>query len=174
MFGGLHLKRLYRFVNSSRKWLLVSVSAFTIVLCLLQVILRYFTFLSVRPFSWGDEMIRLSSLWVVFVGISIGVRENSHFSVTFFIDKIRNPKHKRIVQLLLDVITMLVLALLAYLGFNYAFSNTTSVLQNVDISMAWFYVSIPAGCLFCIFEFVYKFIYGPGYKNMMLVQKGGE
>jgi TRAP-type C4-dicarboxylate transport system permease small subunit len=140
----------------------------TIILCLVQIILRYFTFLSVRPFAWGDEIIRLSSIWIIYLGISLGIKENAHFFVDFFLNKIKSKKTLFIVQLITDLIVIGIFMIITVQGFKYALTNINSMLQNINISMAVFYLSIPIGSCFCIFEYLLKLIYGPNYSQILL------
>lgn len=149
-------RKFYLLFDRVRTIMMVSVSAFTIVLCFVQIILRYFTFLSMRPFAWGDEVLRLSAIWVIFLGLSIGVREGAHFTVDLFLNKIKSEKARRAVDLTIDILVMAILTLLTYKGAVYTITNTMSSLQNIQISMAWFYASIPVGCLFGIIEYLYK------------------
>ena len=149
-------RKFYLLFDRVRTIMMVSVSAFTIVLCFIQIILRYFTFLSMRPFAWGDEVLRLSAIWVIFLGLSIGVREGAHFTVDLFLNKIKSEKARRAVDLTIDILVMAILTLLTYKGAVYTITNTMSSLQNIQISMAWFYASIPVGCLFGIIEYLYK------------------
>lgn len=167
-------KKFYTWVDRIRSVILVSFSAFTIILCFVQIIFRYFTFLSLRPFAWGDEVLRLSAIWVIFLGMSIGVRENAHFTVDLFLNKIKSPKTRHIVDRLIDAIVVLVLAILTYQGFNYSMTNIASTLQNINISMAWFYVAIPVGCIFSLIEYAYKIIYGNNYKEKVLVKQNKQ
>lgn len=164
-------RKFYLLFDRVRTAMMVSVSAFTIILCFIQIILRYFTFLSMRPFAWGDEVLRLSAIWVIFLGLSIGVREGAHFTVDLFLNKIKSEKARRAVDTAIDFIVMGILALLAYKGFSYTITNTMSSLQNIQISMAWFYASIPVGCLFGIVEYLYKISFGKGYKTRMLAKQ---
>lgn len=149
-------RKFYLLFDRLRTIMMVSVSAFTIVLCFIQIILRYFTFLSMRPFAWGDEVLRLSAIWVIFLGLSIGVREGAHFTVDLFLNKITSKKIRLTADIVIDIIVMATLVLLAYKGAVYTITNTMSSLQNIQISMAWFYASIPVGCLFGIIEYLYK------------------
>jgi TRAP-type C4-dicarboxylate transport system permease small subunit len=167
------VKVFYTWLNRIRDYALIGFSAFTVLLCLLQVFLRYFTFLSLRPFAWGDEVLRLTAVWVIFLGIGIGIRENSHFSVTLFLDKIKPPKVKKRVNALLDVVIIGVFCIIVYQGAVYTFTNTTSLLQNVELSMAWFYAAIPVGGLIAIIEYICKMIYGLNYKQVLLGNSAG-
>lgn len=159
---------VYRWVNKLRTTLMISITAFTVLLCLLQVILRYFTFLSMRPFAWGDEIVRLCSIWVIFLGVSVGIRENSHFAVDLFLNKIPSVKIRSLVDHLLDGLAVVVFVIIAYQGFLYTSTNVTSLLQNIHISMAWFYAAIPVGSLLCLFEYGYRMVWGKSYKQRAL------
>ncbi len=164
-------RKFYILFDRLRATMMVSISTFTIVLCFIQIILRYFTFIALRPFAWGDEVLRLSAIWVIFLGLSIGVREGAHFTVDLFLNKIKSEKARRAVDTTIDLLVMGILALLTYKGFSYTITNTMSSLQNIQISMAWFYASIPVGCLFGIIEYLYKISFGKGYKTRMLAKQ---
>lgn len=162
---------VYRWVNKLRATLMISITAFTVLLCLLQVFLRYFTFLSMRPFAWGDEIVRLSSIWVIFLGVSVGIRENSHFAVNLFLNKIPSAKLRSLADRVLDIMAIIVFGIIAYQGFLYTSTNVTSLLQNIHISMAWFYAAIPVGSLLCLFEYGYRMVWGKSYKQWALNTK---
>jgi TRAP-type C4-dicarboxylate transport system permease small subunit len=131
-------------------------------------LLRYFTFIELRPFAWGDEVLRLSAIWVIFLGISIGVREGSHFTVDLFLNKIRSGKLRHIADTIIDLVVIVLLGILTWKGYVYTSMNVMSSLQNIQISMALFYAAIPVGCLFELFEYGYKLVYGSNYKLKML------
>jgi TRAP-type C4-dicarboxylate transport system permease small subunit len=166
-------KKFYVWFDRIRTVMLISISSFTIILCFVQIILRYFTFLSLRPFAWGDEVLRLCAIWVIFLGISIGVRKNAHFTVDLVLNKIKSPKAKQTADFTIDAIVIMVLILLTYYGGIYAITNIASSLQNIDISMAWFYAAIPVGCIFEIIEYIYKLAYGKDYAEKVLPEKRG-
>ncbi len=148
--------KAYALFDRLRTAMLVTISSFTVLLCFVQIILRYFTFLSLRPFSWGDEVLRLCAVWVIFLGISIGVKKNAHFRVDFILNKIKSSKIRKTVDSLIDFIVIFALLILTYYGGVYALSNVASSLQNINISMAWFYAAIPVGCLFEVIEYINK------------------
>ena len=150
------LNKAYALFDRIRTAMLVAISSFTVLLCFVQIVLRYFTFLSLRPFSWGDEVLRLCAVWVIFLGISIGVKQNAHFTVDFILNKIKSPKVRKTVDFLVDFIILLTLFVLTYYGGVYTLSNIASSLQNINISMAWFYAAIPVGCLFEVIEYINK------------------
>ena len=86
-------------------------------------------------------------------------------------EHIKNPKVRKYFLMAIDVIVVFVLAVVCYQGIIYTASSTTSYLQNVRIPIALFYAAIPVGAAYCIIEYIYKFIYGPSYKEKMLAKE---
>ena len=167
------MRVVYTIIDRIRFLLIVLISAFAVGLCLLQVILRYFTFLSLRPFAWGDEVTLLTTICVIFLASSIGVREKAHFSVTLFESKL-SPKHRAIAEKVTDIISILGLMVIVYYGSRYALTNLTSTMQNANISMAFFYGAIPIGCILMIFEYVLRLIFGDHYKDKLLIPRAAN
>jgi TRAP-type C4-dicarboxylate transport system permease small subunit len=164
------LRAIYTVINKIRFILIALISAFAVALCLLQVTLRYFTFLSLRPFAWGDEVTLLTSICVIFLASSIGVRDNAHFTVTLLEERFQ-PKNKVILKKIINAVCIFGLLVIVYYGFSYAITNTSSTMQNARISMALFYGAIPVGCILMIFEYVLQIILGENYKDKLLIKK---
>lgn len=154
------LKKVYRVYNSVRATAIVSLLSGIILLAVLQVILRYFTSSALKPYPWGDEMMRLTSIWVSFLAASVGVRESSHLSVDFFVEKYLPPKALRILRGIANALVIVLLGLLVWYGISRTRANIPTMLQNIPISMAWFYAAIPVGSLFLMFEYILILIYG--------------
>ncbi len=147
-------KKIYGIFDTIRSAGIVSIFAFMVVLSLTQIFLRYFSFLGVRLFTWGDEIIRLSSIWVVFLAASLGVKEGAHLSVSFFLEKYVPPKIMGFIQKMATGIVLLALAFLIFYGGKYTLNATNKTLQNLDISIAWFYAAIPIGCVYLFADYL--------------------
>lgn len=124
----------------------------------MQVVLRYFTPADLTPFAWGDEIMRLTSIWVVFLASSCGARKGAHMTVDFFIDRYFKTRAKCIIKKLTLLLVLIILAAIAFYGATYTFSMRNSMLQNVNMSMAWFYSAIPIGIGFLFIEFLLLFL----------------
>lgn len=164
------MKKIYIILDTIRKYMVISITIFTVLLALLQIVLRYFTFLSTRPFPWGDELIRLSSVWVIFLGLSIGIRENAHFSVMIIKEKFKG-KFQKVYSLIIDILCILTILVILYQGYEYTKISIASSLQNIKLSIAWFYASIPVGMFYSIVEFIYKYRFGNNYKSLIFGEK---
>lgn len=161
------LKKIYNVLDRIRMVTIVSVMAFMILLCTAQIILRYFTSADLKPFAWGDEIMRLAAMWPAFLAASLGAKEGTHISVTHFIKKYLSEKIMNLVLKIANVIVILTLCYLVYFGTDRTLANLQTSLQNLDMSMAWFYAAVPVGCLFLLIDYTLILIFGrhPFSKN---------
>lgn len=151
------LKKLYNMVDKARSWAIILLLSSVIILSLVQIVLRYFTSASLRPFAWGDEVIRLTAIWIAFLAASVGVKNESHLSVEFFLNKFLNPRQLVIAKKAATAIVILALAAVAKEGVTYTLNSRNAMLQNLpQVSIAWFYASIPVGCILLIIEYLAK------------------
>jgi TRAP-type C4-dicarboxylate transport system permease small subunit len=151
------LKKLYNMVDKARSWAIILLLSSVIILSLVQIVLRYFTSASLRPFAWGDEVIRLTAIWVAFLAASVGVKNESHLSVEFFLNKFLNPRQLVIAKKAATAIVILALAAVVKEGVTYTLNSRNAMLQNLpQVSIAWFYASIPVGCILLIIEYLAK------------------
>lgn len=154
------LKKMYRGLDLLRTAAIVGLLAGIVVLCLVQVVLRYFTSATLKPFAWGDEVIRLTSIWVVFLAASVGVKNGSHLSVEFFIQKYLPPKFIWLVKKLALVVVLCFLGAICWYGSIHVQTTMKSMLQNLPIPMALFYAAIPTGAAFLMLEYFILLIWG--------------
>jgi TRAP-type C4-dicarboxylate transport system permease small subunit len=164
------LRKIYSVINTFRTVAIVAGLGGMVILCLIQVFLRYFVALQLRPFSWGDEIIRLTSIWVVFLAASLGVREGSHLNVDFFVNKLP-ARGIMVLRKIATGIVLVCMAILVWHGSAQTVANAQSMLQNAPISVAWFYAAIPIGCAFLFFDYFLILIYG---KHPYAKWQGGD
>lgn len=119
---------------------------------------------------WPLEIANWAMIWMVFVGASLGVRDNKHFNVDLFMGK--TPP--RSVYILLKVVGYVFVGFvtLTFVFFGYAFVVKWAMIQTSEILMvnlAFLYVSVPvAGVLWLLFlieDFYKDFILKPGHEG---------
>jgi TRAP-type C4-dicarboxylate transport system permease small subunit len=158
--GVFMLKKIYTVFDRIRIYGIIIALGWMVVLCFTQVVLRYFAWSVLRPFSWGDEILRMSSIWVTFLAAGIGVREGAHLHLDYFIAAIFKGKNLIIVKKIILGVSIGVICILMYHGILQTYSNRVSSLQHIRISLAWFMVAIPVGCFYIIVDFLLILIYG--------------
>jgi C4-dicarboxylate transporter DctQ subunit len=154
------LRRVYLFFDRLRAAAIVALSGGTVALCLLQVVLRYFTSNSLKPFAWGDEVIRLTSIWVALLGASLGVREGAHLSVEYFLNKFLSARVIAIVKRAANAAVLACMGAVVWFGAAQTRLNMDSTLQNLDVPLGLFYAAIPVGCGYLFFDYLLILIYG--------------
>jgi len=154
------IRKVYTLLDWIRTVFIIATLTFIIGLGTLQVILRYFADLGLRPFAWGEEIIRLSSLWVSFLAASLAAREGAHLCVTFLIEKYLSEKKGAIAKKAANIVIVAILCYLLYLGLLRTLDNIPTSLLNLNISVAWFYAAIPVGFFYLLVEYLLVALYG--------------
>jgi TRAP-type C4-dicarboxylate transport system permease small subunit len=154
------LKKIYSVLNAVRGAALLAALGGMVVLCVVQVVLRYFTSADLRPFAWGDEIMRLTLIWIAFLAGSVGVRVGAHLNLDYFMDKLLKPGGRAALEKIILLTSLVSMILLIWYGIRQTYINKDQYLQNIHISIAWFYVAIPVGCFFIFIEYLLILIYG--------------
>ena len=148
---------IYKILDKIRAGAIMVMFSGIIIICVINIILRYFTPSNLMPFAWGDEVVRLTAIWIVFLAASIGVKEDSHLSVEFFLNKFLRPDQLNTAKKIATLIVVTALAAVTFQGIIYTKNSMHTMMQNLpNVSMAWFYASIPVGCGYLILEYMIK------------------
>lgn len=96
------MQRVNRYINQLLSLSVVVMLATMSFLVFLNVVLRY---LFNSSFTMTEELSRYLFVWVTFLGAVLAFADNSHVSVTIFIEKL-SPHFQRLAYLLIDAITL--------------------------------------------------------------------
>ena len=64
-------KKIYWILDKIRSVAIIGMLGYIVILSFVQIVLRYFTSADLKPFSWGDEIIRLMAIWVAFLATAV-------------------------------------------------------------------------------------------------------
>ncbi len=116
----------------------------TIVTC--EVVLRY---LFGRSLIFAEELSRYLMVWTVFLGSALAIRDEAHIRIS-----ILSKRLPRQFQLLMTFcthgLTMIFLVILTVEGIRILPRQLYQMCVTIDISMFWFYLAIPVGCIVMI------------------------
>ncbi len=105
----------------------------------------FFRYVLNDSLSWSEELAKYAMLWLVFLGAPIALRLGVHPNIEIIISKFP----KKITQSVLTLMHLAVFVFCAFLAVKsheFAWNGRTQVAIAVgDISMYWFFVSIPLG-----------------------------
>jgi TRAP-type transport system small permease protein len=148
----------YKIFDLSRNVLIVLIFSFVILSGAVDIVLRYVT--NLGSLKWTDEILRYLNIWVVFLGAGVGVKRGSHMSVDFFVRKSFKPETVKVIQKMILGIILLTLLVLVISGTSKVMNYRNVQIQATTMSIAWFYLAIPLGCLIMMADYILILIYG--------------
>lgn len=107
------------------------------------VVMRYF-FNS--PWHWTEEMSGLLMVWIVFLGMSVAERDESNLTISFLTEAMR-PRLAAAVNLVMSILSIVLLAYMAWLGYKLANSVQFRLTQILKVSWYWVYIAVPIGAV---------------------------
>ncbi|MES2398582.1 MAG: TRAP transporter small permease [Pseudomonadota bacterium] len=112
-----------------------------------QIITR---FILEQPAEWSEILIRLSLIWMVFMGIPMAFREGAMVSVDVLY-RWSPPKMRRILDWLVCIAALALVSVIIWWGWDYALRGKVQSMAGLEsISMFWGYVAMPIGGMFCV------------------------
>ena len=102
----------------------------------------FFRYVLNDSLSWSEELAKYAMLWLVFLGAPIALRLGVHPNIEIMISQFP----KRVAQAILTIMHLAVFIFCAFLALKsheFAWNGRTQVAIAGDVSMYWFFVSIP-------------------------------
>jgi TRAP-type C4-dicarboxylate transport system permease small subunit len=146
--------RLNHGVILVEKSILIVLMLGMLVFGFLQVFSR---FVLRAPIGWSEELLTYSFRWASFVGASLAIYSNSHFSV----DLVTKHLGKTIQKVVKVAVWTMILAFSLYLlvtGVRLALLNSIQRMNIVPLSMFWAYLSVPVMGLFIVIHGMEKLL----------------
>lgn len=107
-----------------------------------QVFVRYV--LQKPLFLWTEELARFILIWMVFLGIGVGVKNDAHFAMDV-LPPLLGRRRGAAVRLFNDLCMGAILVLLILAGLRFSWFGLFQNSPNMEILMAWVFASIPLG-----------------------------
>ena len=124
------------------------------LLGLYQVLIR---FVFNQPSPWTEEIIGRLLIWCVALGIVAAFRQGALVSVDLML-RLSRGTWRRIVRLVILAVTLALLVVLAWFGFDLAWRIRFQTFASVPISISWAYLALPVGATFSALAVVAHFL----------------
>jgi TRAP-type C4-dicarboxylate transport system permease small subunit len=116
-------------------------------LAVFQIITR---FILEQPAEWSEILIRISLIWMVFLGIPTAFRQGAMVSVDVLY-RWSPPSLKRVLDWVVCIAALSLIAIIVWWGWDYAQRGSVQSMAGLEsISMFWAYLALPVGGLFCV------------------------
>ncbi len=120
-------------------------------LAVFQIVTR---FVLEQPAEWSEILIRISLIWMVFLGIPAAFRNGAMVSVDVLY-RWSPPGMKRALDWVVCLAALTLIAVIIWWGWDYAQRGSVQSMAGLEsISMFWAYLALPVGGIFCVLGIV--------------------
>ena len=120
-----------------------------------QIITR---FVLEQPAEWSEILIRLSLIWMVFMGIPMAFRQGAMVSVDVLY-RWSSPRIKRVLDAVVCVAALALVSIILWWGWDYAVRGRVQSMAGLEsLSMFWGYVAMPVGAAFSLIGIVANYL----------------
>ena len=110
-----------------------------------QIVTR---FVLEQPAEWTEILIRLSLIWMVFLGIPTAFRQGAMVSVDVLY-RWAPPGIKRVFDYAVALAALVLIGVIFWWGWDYANRGKVQTMIGLeDVSMFWAYLAMPVGGVF--------------------------
>ena len=110
-----------------------------------QIITR---FVLEQPAEWSEILIRVSLIWMVFMGIPTAFRQGAMVSVDVLY-RWSPPKARRVLDWVVCLAALTLITVIVWWGWDYAKRGGVQTMAGLEsVSMFWAYLALPVGGLF--------------------------
>jgi TRAP-type C4-dicarboxylate transport system permease small subunit len=146
---------LNKIINTSQKIANGLASLFLAALCFLLFMQVFMRYVIQQSLAWSEELNRYMFVWVIFLGINLGIRADIQIKIdlldTIFREKALTILH--FLQYLLSLIAVIACLFSSIYLIDLGFLAKSTILR---IPMWVVYLVLPFGCALCIIEICRK------------------
>ncbi|SIQ21978.1 TRAP transporter small permease [Pseudacidovorax sp. RU35E] len=120
-----------------------------------QIVTR---FVLEQPAEWSEILIRISLIWMVFLGIPMAFRQGAMVSVDVLY-RWSGPSMRRLLDAVVSLAALALISVILWWGFDYAMRGRVQSMAGLEsLSMVWAYLALPVGAVFSIFGIVGNYL----------------
>lgn len=105
------------------------------------------------PMKWSEELARFLFVYIGYFGVSSAIKENQHVYIDFFVKKLPE-KVQWIIHWVLQVLILLILAMMCYIGVMMTIRKIPVPIVSLSISYAYMYGALPVLSLLMIYRHI--------------------
>ena len=136
------------------EYLLIALSIFTVVIIFGQVFMRYVLSSSL---TWSEEIARYAFIWMIYIGVSYGVKKGKHLGVDAF-SELFQEKGKIVLAILANSCFLVFSAVVIYYGFDIVVRITRES-AALQLPMGWVYAAPVAGMILTMVRLLQRILH---------------
>lgn len=103
------------------------------------------------PLTWSEALAKFIFIYVGYLAVSIGIKENGHVYIDYFVEKMPRAIQKGL-NYVFQFIILIVLLLMAYIGYEMALRKVPVDIVALGISYVYMYSALPLLSLLMIYR----------------------
>jgi TRAP-type C4-dicarboxylate transport system permease small subunit len=135
------------------EYILILLSVLTVVIVFTQVFMRY---VFSESLTWSEEIARYLFIWMIYVGVSYGVKKGKHLGVDAF-PMMFEKKGKIIIDMIVSISFFIFAVVISYYGFDIAL-RVTRESAALELPMGWVYAAPVVGMMLTAIRLIQKFL----------------
>lgn len=104
-------------------------------------------FLLNTPAYWSEPLVRVSLIWMVYLGLMSAARGGALIAVDFFYDK-TSGRMRGVLRFAIMLSMLTLFAVLTYYGWLAVYMVRNQIIAGFGLSASWVYSAIPVGSSF--------------------------
>jgi len=106
---------------------------------------------------WSEPLVKISLIWMVYLGLMAGARTGTMIAVDFLIDR-TSGRLRTAMRLLVLVSVLVVLFALVIYGWRAVYMVRNQTIAGLGLSASWVYSAIPFGAGFAALAAIAHFL----------------
>ncbi|WP_050182863.1 TRAP transporter small permease [Domibacillus robiginosus] len=133
------------------EYILVILSIFTVAIVFIQVFMRYVLGDSL---VWSEEAARYAFIWMIYIGVSYGIKRNSHLGVDAF-SMLFEQKGQLIIGLIANILFFVFAVVMAFYSFDIV-ERVTRTSPALQLPLTWVYAAPAVGMVLTTIRLIQK------------------
>jgi len=120
-----------------------------------QIISR---FIIEQPAEWSEVLVRISLIWMVFLGVPAAFRRGAMVSVDLLY-RLSNPMLRRLLDALILITSLILMLVILWWGYDYAWRTRFQTIPGIEsFTVIWAYIAMPVGAAFSLLAIIGQWI----------------
>lgn len=132
---------VFKVMDKLDDWMAKGCMLAIMVITVLAVFMRY---VLNDPLQWIEEVLVALFLWAIMLGAASAMKNRGHVSIDALV--VHLPRKAQLaIQLFNDIVTIVVLIAMAYLGYQLAMNAQDKITPILQISYKYIDIAVPVG-----------------------------
>lgn len=117
-----------------------------------------------NPLTWSEGLAKFIFVYVGYLAVSIGIKENGHVFIDYFVKKFPG-RIQALINYLFQATIAIVIIAMGYIGYEMAMRKVPVQIVSLGISYAYMYMALPLLSVLMLYRLLERNIHEIRNKN---------